>query len=143
MNIKKFFNLAKAASKFSDYNKKKVHIGSVLIYKNKVLASGWNSKKTNPIQYKYNKYRENLGIDNRSYNADDHLPCLHSEMKCLIDTKDIDVDWSKVSIFVYRESCGKTRMCKPCPSCTKALKDRGIQNIYYTTEKGYNYERLE
>jgi deoxycytidylate deaminase len=143
MNTKKFFKLAKIASKFSDYNKKKVHIGAVLVYKNKIIANGWNSRKTNPIQYKYNKYRENLNLGNRSYSADAHLPCIHAEMKCLIDTKDIDIDWSKVSIFVYRESCNKTRMCKPCPSCTKALRDRGIKNIYYTTEKGYNYERLE
>ena len=143
MNIKKFFKLAKTASKFSDYNKKKVHIGAVLVYKNKIISNGWNSRKTNPIQYKYNKYRETLGIDNRSYNADDHLPYCHAEMKCLIDTKDLELDWSKVSIFVYRESCGKTRMCKPCPSCTKALKDRGINHIYYTTERGYVYERME
>lgn len=141
MNVKKYFNLAKTASKFSDYNKKNVHIGAVLVYKNKIIANGWNSKKTNPIQYQYNKYRESLG-GNRSYDADKILPCIHAEMKCLIDTKDLDIDWSKVSIFVYRESNNKTRLCKPCPSCAKALKDRGIINTYYTTEKGYNYERL-
>ena len=143
MNTNKFFKLAKTASKFSDYNKKNVHIGAVLVYKNKIIANGWNSKKTNPIQYQYNKYRENLNTENnRGYCADNHLPCIHAEMKCLIDTKDLNIDWSKASIFVYRESCGKIRMCKPCPSCAKALKDRGISNIYYTTEKGYNYERI-
>ena len=129
MNIKKFFKLAKTASKFSDYNKKKVHIGAVLVYKNKIISNGWNSRKTNPIQYKYNKYRENLGLGNRTYDADKILPCLHAEMKCLIDTKDLNIDWSKASIFVYRESCNKTRMCKPCPSCAKALKDRGLKHI--------------
>ena len=141
MNINKFFNLAKTASKFSDYKKKNIHIGAVLVYKNKIIANGWNSKKTNPIQYQYNKYREQLG-GNRLYDADKTLPCIHAEMKCLIDTKDLNIDWSKVSIFVYRESNNKTRICKPCPSCAKALKDRGIINTYYTTEKGYNYERL-
>ena len=142
MNANKFFKLAKHASKFSDYNKKNIHIGAVLVYKNKIIANGWNTKKTNPIQYQYNKYRELTSKSERNYSADNHLPCIHAEMKCLIDTKDIDIDWSKVSIFVYRESCNKTRMCKPCPSCAKALKDRGIKHIYYTTEKGYNYEQL-
>lgn len=142
MNIKKFFKLAKIASKFSDYNKKNIHIGSVLVYKNKIIASGWNSRKTNPIQYQYNKYREKIDNGKRSFSADNHLPCIHAEMKCLIDTRDMNIDWSKVSIFVYRESGNKTRMCKPCPSCTKALKDRGIKHIYYTSEKGYNYEKL-
>lgn len=140
MNIIKFFNLAKNASKFSDYNKKNIHIGAVLVYKNKVIANGWNTKKTNPIQYQYNKYRERLNTA-RTFNADDHLPCVHAEMYCLINTKDLNIDWSKVSIFIYRESMGKTRICKPCLSCAKALKDRGIQHIYYTTEKGYNYEK--
>lgn len=142
MNINKFFNLAKIASKFSDYNKKNIHIGSVLVYKNKVIANGFNTSKTNPIQYQYNKYRELNNNTNRTFSADDHLPYVHSEMMCLINTKDIEIDWSKVSLFVYRESCNKTRMCRPCPSCMQALKDRGIKHIYYTSEKGYNYESI-
>ena len=142
MNINKFFNLAKIASKFSDYNRKNIHIGSVLVYKNKVIANGFNRSKTNPIQYQYNKYRELNNNTNRTFSADDHLPCVHSEMMCLINTKDIEIDWSKVSLFVYRESCNKTRMCRPCPSCMQALKDRGIKHIYYTSERGYNYEKI-
>lgn len=142
MNINKFFNLAKIASKFSDYNRKNIHIGSVLVYKNKVIANGFNTSKTNPIQYQYNKYRELNNNTNRTFSADDHLPCVHSEMMCLINTKDIEIDWSKVSLFVYRESCNKTRMCRPCPSCMQALKDRGIKHIYYTSERGYNYEKI-
>lgn len=145
MNITKFFNLAKNASEMSDYTKKNIHIGSVLVYKNKVIASGWNTDKTNPIQYKYNKYRERSLLENgdRSYNADKHLPCVHAEMKCLIDTKDMDIDWSNASIFIYRESNNTLRNCYPCPSCLKALKDRGITNIYYTNENGYNYKEIE
>ena len=142
MNINKFFNLAKIASKFSDYNRKNIHIGSVLVYKNKVIANGFNTSKTNPIQYQYNKYRELNNNTNITFSADDHLPCVHSEMMCLINTKDIEIDWSKVSLFVYRESCNKTRMCRPCPSCMQALKDRGIKHIYYTSERGYNYEKI-
>lgn len=141
MNINRFFKLAKNASKLSDYSKKKIHIGAILVYKNKIIANGWNTQKTSPIQYKYNIYRENLNAD-RAFSANDHLPCVHAEMKCLIDSKDMDIDWSKVSLFVYRESCNKTRMCRPCPSCEKALIDRGIKHIYYTSEKGYNYEKI-
>ena len=69
------------------------------------------------------------------------MPKVHAEMKCLIDTKDLNIDWSKVSIFIYREHNGKMLNCKPCKACSKALKDRGINNIYYTTEIGFNYER--
>ena len=80
MNINRFFTLARNASKLSDYNKKKIHIGAILVYKNKIIASGWNTQKTSPVQYKYNLYRENLQQD-RCFSANDHLPCIHAEMK--------------------------------------------------------------
>lgn len=140
--IDKFFKLAKNASKFSDYTKKNIHIGSVLIYKNKVIANGWNTDKTNPIQYAYNIYRQYTEDIHREYNANNHLPCVHAEMKCLIDTKDLNIDWRKATLFVYRSSNGKLRNCKPCKACTKALKDRGIKNIYYTNEDGYCYKKI-
>lgn len=34
-------------------------------------------------------------------------------------------------------------MSRPCPSCMAAIKDLGIRNIYYTTNDGYIYERIE
>ena len=140
--IKRFFKLAKNASEFSDYTKKNIHIGSVMVYKNRVISVGYNTDKTNPIQYSYNVYRQQVDDPNRNYIADKHLPCVHAEMKCLIDTKDIDLDWNKVSMFVYRSSNGKLRNCKPCKACTKALKDRGIKHIYYTNEDGYCYKNI-
>lgn len=140
--IKRFFELAKNASTFSDYTKKNIHIGSVLVYKNKVIGIGWNTNKTSPIQYSYNLYRQNT-TKNREYDADKHLPCIHAEMKCLIDTRDLDIDWNKASLFVYRESSnGKLRNCKPCKGCMKALKDRGIKHIYYTNEDGCCYKEI-
>ena len=50
ININKGFELAKNASEFSDYNKNNIRIGSVIIYKNRVLGIGYNTKKTSPIQ---------------------------------------------------------------------------------------------
>lgn len=143
MNINKYFNLAKNASKMSDYSKKNIHIGAILVYKNKVISNGWNTNKTSPIQMRYNKYREQTNNKERGYSADSHLPCVHAEMMCLINSKDLDIEWSKVNLFVYRESKGKMRNCKPCPSCQKALQDRGIKSIFYTNENGYNYERID
>lgn len=140
MNTTKYFNLAKNASSFSDYPR--VHIGAILVYKNKVIANGCNTTKTNPIQYKYNHYREQ--DNDRGYDVDSHLPTIHAEIKCLIDTKDIDIDWSKVFIFVYRQlRNGQIGLSRPCSACYQALKDRGIKHLYYTTENGYNYEIIK
>ena len=38
------------------------------------------------------------------------------------------------------QPCG---MADPCPSCMAAIRDLGIRDIYYTTNDGYVYERLE
>lgn len=141
--MNKYFKLAKNASEMSDYNRKNIHIGAVLVYKKNIIATGWNTNKTSPIQYKYNKYREENCENYRQYSADDHPSCIHAEMKTLIDTRDMDIDWKKVSIYVYRDSHGDLRNCRPCPSCMKALKDRGIKLIHYTTEDGFCREELE
>ena len=143
MKMNKYFRLAKHASEMSDYNRKNIHIGAVLVYKKQILATGWNTNKTSPIQYKYNKYREEITNTKRTYSADTHPSCIHAEMKTLIDTKDLDnIDWKKAEIFVYRSSGYKLRNCRPCPSCMKALKDRGIRKIHYTTEDGFCNEEI-
>ena len=141
MNTEKYFKLAKNVSELSDYNKKNIKIGAVLVYKNRIIGTGYNTNKTSPIQMKYNKYRE-TDENNRSYVAEEHLPFLHAEMSCLLGAKDLDIDWNKASIFVYRESDGKLRNCRCCSACMKALKDKGVKNIYYTTEDGYCHEKI-
>lgn len=140
MNIEKYFRLAKNVSELSDYSKKNIHIGAVLVYKNKVISVGYNTDKTSPIQKKYNKYRI---TDDRVYNNEKQSSCIHAEMKTLIDTRDMDINWNKANMFIYRESNGYMRNCYPCQACMRAIKDRGIKNIFYTNENGYNYERIE
>lgn len=34
-------------------------------------------------------------------------------------------------------------MARPCASCMQAIKDLGIREIYYTTNDGYSYEKIE
>ena len=136
MNVNKYFVLAKNASTFSDYNK--IHIGAVLVYKNKVLSVGWNTKRTSPMQNKYNKYRVFTDGSEIESNA------THAEMSTLIATKYMDnVNWDKCSLFVYSEKKnGGIRLTSPCSACRMALKERGIDNIYYTNNYGgYTHER--
>ena len=133
----KYFKLAEKASEFSDC---KIKIGSVLVYKNKVLSVGYNTNKSHPIQKMYNKYRSN---SNRVFDVDKHNNGIHAEMMCLLNTKDLDIEWSKVSIYVARRSVDKLyRLCKPCGACMLALKEKGVKNIYYTTPNGYYKERM-
>lgn len=56
----------------------------------------------------------------------------------------MDINFTKVKLYIYR--IRKDRdfgMSKPCDSCMAAIKDLGIRQIYYTTDDGYVFEKLE
>jgi deoxycytidylate deaminase len=136
-SIKKNFQKARAASMLSDFPTHK--LGAVMMLGNKVLAVGYNITKTHPIQKQYNIER---GYDPNVKNNGQ----IHAEMMCLINTKYLDVDWSRVSLYIYREHKDHTTaIAKPCPACEKAIRERGISQVYFTTEeipyKKINYKR--
>ena len=117
----------------SDYNR--VHIGAVAIYKNQVLSVGYNTNKTHPLQKKYNRYRHMY------YSSVEPMPKLHAEMMCLLNIKDMDIDFSKVELYIYREDKnGNLAICRPCRACMKMIDDLGIKKIYYTTDGGFAKE---
>lgn len=133
-SVNKYFSLAKNASKFSDFPK--YQIGAILVYKNKIISIGWNITKENPLQKKYNEYR--------GFDTDTYKNCLHAEMMCIVKARKLDIDWSKVSIFVYREfKNGNLALAKPCLACMQAIKDCGIKNIYYTGNGSFVHESLK
>lgn len=51
----KFLDRAKRVSELSDY--KRIHIGCVAVYGNKVISTGFNSNRTHPLQAKLNRFR--------------------------------------------------------------------------------------
>lgn len=122
-----FFNAAKEMSKLSDFNR--VHIGCVITYKNRIISSGFNTKKSNPLQKKYNRIRF----------ADDTFHQCHAETSALLPIlKDKNINRSRLRIYLFREHAdGSLALSKPCPSCMKMLKDAGIKQIYFTDEGSY------
>lgn len=38
---------------------------------------------------------------------------------------------------------GVFKLARPCPSCMAAIRDIGIKHVYYTTDDGYAYEKIE
>lgn len=134
----KFFNIAKAVSKCSDW--KKQHIGAVIVYKNRLLEVGYNTTKEIPMQKKYNKYR---GFDPES-----NKNCAHAEMVALnrlIKSKLFaNLDISKIHLYVYREyKNGNYALARPCAACETALRMVGIKHIHYTGNNSLVYERYE
>lgn len=127
-----YFDKAKNISFLSDF--KNVHIGCVAIYKKQIIGTGFNTNKTNPIQMFYNKYRdfETIGKSQAK---------LHAEMSCILSIKNLNIDFSKVNLYIYREDKNRhIALSRPCKSCMQAIKDLGIKKINYTTYDGYAKE---
>lgn len=129
----KFFDKARQAAMVSDYYK--THIGCVAVYQGTIVGIGCNCNKTHPTQKFYNKYRKQSEI---------MLPKLHAEISCVNSIKHLDINFSKVKIYIYRIRKDQPfGLSRPCPSCMAAIKDLGIRDIYYTTNDGYVHERIE
>ena len=134
------FKLARESSLKADYTGcSKVKIGCIVVYKGTILAKGCNSDKTHTFQARYNKWRYSEDENNR------YLPAkIHAEADCLNKIKYLDIDFSKVHVYVYRElRDGTVAMARPCPACMAAIKKMGIQNIHYTTDCGFAAERIK
>lgn len=126
------FEAAAAMAKLSDFPR--VKVGAIAVYKHHIISSGHNTKKTAPIQKKYNQYRF----------SDDTPHCVHAEVACL---KPLigrnDIDFKHVDLYIYRSGKKDTLLlARPCLSCMQLIKDLGIRSIYYTNENGYSHETI-
>lgn len=123
-----YFKAAMAISKLSDF--KRVRVGCVAVYGHRIISSGTNSTKTNPLQKKYNAYR---------FEEDAGSHMLHAECQCLLPLiGNKDIDFSKVYLYIYREfKHGGLAIAKPCPSCEQLIRDLGIKKVYYTGDNSY------
>jgi len=129
----RYFDKARKTANISDYHK--IHIGCVAVYHGSIIGIGCNCNKTHPIQKKYNKYRKSSGS---------MLPKLHAEISCINSIKNLDVNFGKVKLYIYRIRRDQPfGLSRPCSSCMAAIKDLGIKDIYYTTNDGYVHERIE
>ena len=138
MNDAHLFRAARESSLKADYTGcSQTKVGCVVVYKGSILVKGWNSDKTHSAQAKYNKwrYKDSLGR---------YLPSkVHSEIAALSKIKFLDIDFSRVHVYVYRElKNGKPAMARPCSACMAAIKNMGIKHVHYSTNDGFAYERL-
>lgn len=129
----KYFTKARQTAMISDY--KNIHVGCVAVYQGIIIGIGCNCNKTHPTQKYYNKYRKP---------SESMLPKLHAEISCINSIKHLDINFSKIKLYIYRIRKDQPfGLSRPCPSCMAAIKDLGIRDIYYTSNDGYVYERIE
>jgi deoxycytidylate deaminase len=115
-----FFKLAKRTSFKSP---SKIKIGCVIVQKNRVISFGFNNmSKTCPGMNTWGSF-------------------IHSELSALLG---LTAEETKgATAYIYRETAnGDLAKSRPCPVCYNALKEAGIKKICYTTENGYEKEKL-
>ena len=139
MNDSHLFKAAREASRAADYTGyNAVKIGCVVAYKGTILAKGCNSDRTHPTQEKYNIYR-NKDVGNKYL-----PPKVHSEVVALRKIRYLDIDFSRVHVYIYREfSNGSPAPARPCPACMAYLRALGVKHIHYTTDAGIAYEVIK
>lgn len=131
----RYFTKAQKIASVSDFQK--THIGCIAVYQGSIIGIGCNTNKTHPTQKYYNKYRH-------SNVSGDFGAKLHAEINCINSIKNLDINFSKVSLYIYRIRKDQPYgMSRPCPSCMAAIRDLGIRHIYYTTNNGFAYEKIE
>ena len=136
----KFFEMARKEAEKSDFGTFK--LGAVLVFKKHVIGRGHNSNKTSPMQKKYNRYRQfNDSANGIHHSVHAEIAALNSVPYPVAET----VNWSDVKIYIYRISKGKDLgmgLSAPCPACRAALRDLGIQHLYYSGDNSFIYERM-
>ena len=129
----RYFYKARQIANISDYNR--IHVGCVAVYHGQIIGIGCNTNKTHPTQKFYNRYRKP---------SNTMLPKLHAEISCLNQIKHLNINFAKIKLYIYRIRKDQPfGLARPCPSCMAAIKDLGIRDIYYTTNDGYAYEKIE
>jgi len=107
-------------------------IGAILVFRKSIIATGFNKRKSHPLQQKYNQYREE---HKRQGNF------IHAEIDCLKNLRDVPKD---STLFIGRkDKLGNPAMCRPCQACLCLISLHNITEIVYNTPNGYAIEHLE
>jgi deoxycytidylate deaminase len=99
------------AIKESKKSTERFKLGAVIAKGNKVLAKGFNNRKSNP--------RYGSGI----------FKSTHAEGAAIRDAINKGIDLRGKSIYIYRRN---NRISKPCACCQKLIDRYGISQIIYS-----------
>lgn len=127
--MNRWYELAEKEAEKSEYPR--INIGAVLVVGNYLVGKGFNQKKSHPMQAEYNG----------TYKDWDSNHYLHAEIHSLIQSGRESVKGGDCYVF-RKDRNGTLADSRPCISCWNALKDAGIERVYYTTPSGYCYEEV-
>jgi deoxycytidylate deaminase len=132
--FEKFTNIARSVSEESIFNR--YRIGAILVVKGKIIARGYNSTKSHPMQKMYNIERTDVTDSAPHY--------LHAEIDVLTKMKGMDVNLKNAELYIYHiNNKGEQRMARPCAACMRAIREYGVSVIHYSTPEGLATEYID
>lgn len=138
VKLNRFLNIAKNLSLMSQFDI--YRFGAVISYKNKVIATGFNTPKSHPMQKHYNDKFKHFIHMNPQYGMHAEIAAIH-ELKQLMKTTEVDI--KKLELTIYRSGKdGHSKMGRPCAGCMAAIKEIGIPVVNYTTPYGIATELI-
>ena len=128
-----FFEAARQESHKADF---RVQVGAVLTFQSRIIATGYSSEKTSPVQMRYNAYRKFEDTNQTQHK-------LHAEVMALLKVRHMDIDFSRCSMYIWREySDGSPALARPCEACMAMLRQYGVKHIYYSGDGSRVYEHV-
>jgi tRNA(Arg) A34 adenosine deaminase TadA len=119
---------------------------AALVYKNKVVAWGYNSKKTHPLQGKFGRNRDSIYLHaeiDAIKNGISELACRANTSKHYVDVSEL----SRYTLYVARAKCAPHNKqimlfgeAKPCEGCMEAIEHFNLKRVVYTAD---NQELVE
>ncbi len=98
---------------------------SYLIYKNRIISTGYNKPTTHPLASEYGSFYAGIHSE---LNAIIKLPYNTTQYKKLISKCDM--------VNIRLTQIGNICISKPCDVCEQLLREYNINNVYYTITKG-------
>lgn len=108
-------------------------LAACLVYKNEIIAIGYNKNKTHPIAKRFQKHEEAIYLHAE-------VMALHEASKCITLEQ-----LAKSELYVLRikkSDCGKIvwGLSKPCCGCMSAIKHFKIKKVHYTNNYTVDYQ---
>ena len=104
-------------------NNPKELMASSIISKSRVIADGFNSNKSHPLQAKHGRNAKAI--------------FLHAEIDAIRRALSTQprLDFSRTTMYVVRISSGGLRLAKPCSGCLGAISAFGLTRVIYSIDQ--------
>ncbi len=135
LRFDKFKRLEEISKSLLDFNSnKRCQHFSFILYKNRIISIGNNSKKTHPLNLKNRKTSLRTGED---FSDQKHICSEFSAINKLKNMTNIDTKKCVLVNIRYNRN-GEIALSKPCMSCENLLKYFSFKRVIWTDNDG-NY----